>query len=489
MSTKLKTNIIFFIIIIGILLRIAYIVQFDDYYDDWNFFYTVEPFISNAETWQRHYYGDRGDSFLKEAFPWNFTYFIKFFLTYIGYTVEKTHYLLLLFSILSFFVFYRLCDLISLDFKFKVFAFILFASNLFLIRELNSFRPHSLSILLSLISNYFFIIIFIKKKNQIGKLITYIVSVLLLLSFWPQNLALFGGHCIFLFLLFVKERSNILLYIFPIIIILSLYFVLNYQYIEYIALQNWSYTPLNFKFFVSYFFRSFFGSIPFGGLMLIIFAFFLIKEIIINYTFFKKKSLFNIPFLKLDIESFILTNILTIYLLTISYSFIKESVLAPKYLTILLPLIIIWLSLKLSKTDKNLLYSLVVISAISNSLYYWKDTPIKRAPMRDVLKVVSQNKINKIYTTENIVFNNYLSHYELALKNQIKVLKLENLKIDNSNENFLILCMNYSRAAYGDNYKGKISEKCQSIFVNKKIKILDEIKIPDFLIYIASQKS
>ena len=65
----------------------------------------------------------------------------------------------------------------------------------------------------------------------------------------------------------------------------------------------------------------------------------------------------------------------------------------------------------------------------------------------------------------------------------------ENLKIDNSNENFLILCMNYSRAAYGDNYKGKISEKCQSIFVNKKIKILDEIKIPDFLIYIASQKS
>ena len=109
--------------------------------------------------------------------------------------------------------------------------------------------------------------------------------------------------------------------------------------------------------------------------------------------------------------------------------------------------------------------------------------------MRDVLKVVSQNKINKIYTTENIVFNNYLSHYELALKNQIKVLKLENLKIDNSNENFLILCMNYSRAAYGDNYKGKISEKCQSIFVNKKIKILDEIKIPDFLIYIASQKS
>ena len=96
-STKLKTNIIFFIIIIGILLRIAYIVQFDDYYDDWNFFYTVDANISNEETWQRHYHGDRGGWILKEAYPWVFTYFTKYVLNFIGYSVENTHYFFFIF--------------------------------------------------------------------------------------------------------------------------------------------------------------------------------------------------------------------------------------------------------------------------------------------------------------------------------------------------------------------------------------------------------
>ena len=121
-----KIIILFFFILFSSL-SYLYLNSFDDYYDDWNFFYTVEPYISNAETWQRHYYGDRGDgSFLKEAFPWNFTYLTKFFLHYAGYTVEKTHYFLLLFSILSFFIFYNLCKLISKDFNFHFLALILF---------------------------------------------------------------------------------------------------------------------------------------------------------------------------------------------------------------------------------------------------------------------------------------------------------------------------------------------------------------------------
>ena len=70
----------------------------DDYFDDWNFFYTVDPNISNSQTWQRHYFGDRGDgAILKEAFPWNFSYFTKYFLKFTEYTIETTHYFLLLF--------------------------------------------------------------------------------------------------------------------------------------------------------------------------------------------------------------------------------------------------------------------------------------------------------------------------------------------------------------------------------------------------------
>ena len=497
MKNDFNNKIIYFIIFIGIFLNVAYIMQFNDYYDDWNFFYTVDPRVSNAETWQRHYFGDRGDHFLKEAFPWNFTYFTKFFLKFSGYTVEKTHYFLLSFSILSFFMFYKLCNLLLKDLKFVILALILFATNLYLIRETNSFRPHSLSILLSLISCYFFILIFVRNKPDKIFLFAYIVSTLFLLSFWPQNLAIFGSHCIFLFLLFLKRKSNILLYLLTPTLIFLLYIILNFKYIEYIAFQDWSYTHFDPKFFVNYFFRSFFGSIFFGGFMLSIFSFYLIKEIKVNVEKFKEKSLFKVPFFKLDEESFILTNILSVYFFIISYSLIKESVMAPKYFLALLPLIIIWLSFKISKIKKNIFYSLVLIFAVLNSIYYWDDTPIKRLPIKELLNVINSKNIKKIYTTENIVFNNYLSNYKLAIVNEIKVEKFHLMKENIAEEKIVFVCMNYPRAAYGgENYKDLIEPKCKNLSTTLKKKkntntkiVLEQFKIADFIVFIIEYES
>ena len=107
-QNRINKNIFYLIIFIGILLQLLYLFQFNDYYDDWNFFYTVDPNVSNEETWLRHYYGDRGDredGIIREAFPWSFTYFTKYNLKFIGYTIEKTHYFLLFFSILSYYFF------------------------------------------------------------------------------------------------------------------------------------------------------------------------------------------------------------------------------------------------------------------------------------------------------------------------------------------------------------------------------------------------
>ena len=61
MQHNFNKNIIYFIFFISLVLHLVYLFQFDDYYDDWNFFFTVDPNISNSETWQRHYFGDRGD--------------------------------------------------------------------------------------------------------------------------------------------------------------------------------------------------------------------------------------------------------------------------------------------------------------------------------------------------------------------------------------------------------------------------------------------
>ena len=63
-----KIIVLFFFILFSSL-SFLYLNSFDDYYDDWNFFYTVDANITNEENWQRHYHGDRGDGILKEAYP------------------------------------------------------------------------------------------------------------------------------------------------------------------------------------------------------------------------------------------------------------------------------------------------------------------------------------------------------------------------------------------------------------------------------------
>ena len=480
---------IYVIVAVGILIQLLYLFQFNDYFDDWNFFYTVNPNISNSETWQRHYFGDRGDGTLREAFPWNFTYFTKYALKLVGYSIESTHYFLLLFSLFSYFLFYKVVALISKDFKFIILVFILFATNLFLIRELNSFRPHSVTIFLSLLSNYFFILIFIKNNNKKKYFFIYIISTLMMLSFWPHALALFCGHCIFLLISFIKKKTNYLFYFLAPLIVIILYILLNYKYIQYVALDNsWSYTAFDYTFFINFFFRTFFGSIIFGGLMLLIFTTYLIKEITVNLYHCQKNNFLTMPFLNIDIKNFILINILTIYTMTIIYSIVRESVMAPKYFLMLIPLIIIWLSIKISENKKKYIYNLVIIFTILNSFYYWNDLPIDRPPAREVLKIVNYEKIKTIYTTENIVFNNYLSHYNYAIKNKIKVERLKDLEKINIENKFAIVCLNYPRYAVGDTFAGLEDPDCKNVEQNNNLHILKLIKIPDFFIFIAEYK-
>ena len=484
-----KKNVFCLLLFIGLALHLIYLFQFDDYFDDWNFFFTVDSNISDSETWQRHYFGSRGDgSILKEAFPWNFTYFTKYVLKFIGYSVENTHYFLFLFSVFSYFAFYKIADLILKDFKFVLIATILFITNLFLIRELNSFRPHSLVMLMSLLSNYFFILIFIKNQNTNINFIFYIISTLLMLSFWPHSLALLGGHFSFLFIIYLKKNNNFLLFFWSPLVILILYILLNYKYLQYVALDNnWSYTHFDLTFFINFFFRSFFGSIVFGGIMLLVFAFYLIEEVKINFNYYKKNNFLNIPLLNINVKNFILFNILAIYSAVIVYSILKESVIAPKYFLILIPLIIIWVSLKINKNKKNYIYNFIIIFSLFNSIYFWNDLPIDRPPTREALKIINNLNIKKIYTTESSVFNNYLSNYNYAIHNKLIIKKLESLKMKDKTINFAILCLNYPRFKYGATNKKleDLEPQCEKVFKNKDFRIQEKIFIPDFLIAIS----
>ena len=484
-----KKNVFCLLLFIGLALHLIYLFQFDDYFDDWNFFFTVDSNISDSETWQRHYFGSRGDgSILKEAFPWNFTYFTKYVLKFIGYSVENTHYFIFLFSVFSYFVFYKIVNLIFKDFKFIFIVTVLFITNLFLIRELNSFRPHSLVMLMSLLSNYFFILIFIKNQNTNINFIFYIISTLLMLSFWPHSLALLGGHFSFLFIIYLKKNNNFLFFFWSPLVILILYILLNYKYLQYVAFDNnWSYTHFDLTFFINFFFRSFFGSIVFGGIMLLVFAFYLIEEVKINFNYYKKNNFLNIPLLNINVKNFILFNILAIYSAVLVYSILKESVIAPKYFLILIPLIIIWVSLKINKNKKDYIYNFIIIFSLFNSIYFWNDLPIDRPPTREALKIINNLNIKKIYTTESSVFNNYLSNYNYAIHNKLVIKKLESLKMKDKTINFAILCLNYPRFKYGATNKKleDLEPQCEKVFKNKDFRIQEKIFIPDFFIAIS----
>ena len=157
--------------------------------------------------------------------------------------------------------------------------------------------------------------------------------------------------------------------------------------------------------------------------------------------------------------------------------------MAPKYLLILIPLIIIWISIKVSENKTNFVYFSIIIFSIINCIYFWKDLPIKRPPMREVLKIVNKNEIRTIYTTESMVFNNYLSHYNLAIENQIKVFKLQDFTKKHQNKKLAVVCLNYPRFAVGNSYINQEDKKCVDIQNNKNFQVIKKIPIPDFLIY------
>lgn len=463
--------------ILFIVLTFIYLGSFDDYYDDWNFFYTVDANISNEETWQRHYHGDRGGWILKEAYPWVFTYFTKYVLNFIGYSVENTHYFFLFFSILSIFVFHRLSSLISKDYNFRLIVLILFSLNLFLIRELNAFRPHSPTLLLSFISSYYFIKIFIKNINTFKNYTIYFISTLTMLTIWPQSLSIFVGQGTFLLIFFVNFKR-----IFFLALIFLTYILINLDYLFYLTGNFEGYTPFDNKFFINYFFRTFFGSIFFGGFMLILFAYFLLKKI--NLILFKDKFK-NFKKNEMTPINYFLVIIITVYLLLIIYSQISASVMTGKYFIPLIPMIIFWIGYNIHQQSKGILKYTTLLLALINCIYFWNDVPIDRPPMRDALKIINSENLNikKIFTNEGTPFNHFLENYNFSKKNKFEITNIKYFPKNIKKEEFAILCLNNARFMVGDNAGMADSEKCLNIYKKQNFELIKTKKIPDFLIY------
>jgi xanthosine utilization system XapX-like protein len=490
-----KRFILYFILFVGAFLRILYFHQFDDYYDDWNFFFTVDPNVSNEITWVR-YFGNRrilpqyniSDwGKVGEDFPYYFAFLTKFVLSFIGYSVEKAHIFLLIFSIGSFFIIIKICDLIVKDINFKILVLILIATNIFLIREPNSLRPHALSIFFTLLSLYYFILIYLKNKTSYKNIILFSIITLFFMSIWPLNLAFFGGQCCFLIkIYFNKKVKNLKILIIPALTIILLYLILNYNYLEYQVLnKSQHYTTFQTRFFYTYFFNTFFGSIVFGGFMLLVFSYFYIKEILKTLRISKYKL--NLFMKNLENESIFLIIILTIYILITSYSLLKAPVMAPKYISFLVPIIIIWVSYKIYQTKKKLTYYFVICFSLLNVALYWDDIQIDRPPTKKILKIISESKNKEVYTTEDWAFNHYLAHHNISLKKNINFNKFDEYQFNSFPNEFWFLCLNNPRYAIGDN-DNPDNKRCFAFQENTNFYLIKTIKLPDYLIHYIAKK-
>ena len=476
-----KNNILIFSIIffLAILLRIYYFLNLDSWFDEWNMMYTVNPFITNEETWER-FFGDRGDHYLPEYYPPLNAFILKYFLLYTGYYAENARIYSLLFGCSSVLLVYILSTLITKS-KTNYIATFLFSINLFVIWQSNEIRPHSFVLFFSLLNIILFINL-IRKPLNIFFSTLYICLSVLLLSSWPFALTIYFGKSLYILIHYNLKKISLYKYFFIFLSILVFYIFFNYDYLIYHLQRDSHYTILNLSFFYSFHFRSFFGSVFMGGVFLILFSFFLLKDL--------KKNLRD------ENESNILIYIIiSSYFLTISYSILKAGVISPKYIIFVLPLIIVWVSYKINLTKlKSKIIILLVILNILNTFYFFFKNPIDRPPFNKVIKIISESKVLNVVTNEDLVTNNAFNNYKNFDKKKLILFDLQSENfidanhqfIDSKSDNLLVnefwfVCLNNPRFAVGSS-KMPTKEKCKIFENSKNYTEIKNIKIDDFIL-------
>lgn len=472
--TKSNLLILISIFALSTFLRFYYFYHLDSWFDEWNMFFTVDPNISNEETWRR-FFGYRGDDYLlPEYYPPINAFALKYFLKFTGYYIENARIYSLIFGCLSPILVHVLYVSIGGNKK-NYLALFLFSINLFLIWQSNEIRPHALVVFLSLLNIILFIHL-INKKLNILFIIIYIGISVLTLSSWPFTLTIFFGKT--LYILIHRNIKKIPLFKFFLIffIILCLYVFFNYDYLTYHLQRNSHYTVLKLSFFTNFHFRSFFGSIFMGAIFLILFAFIFLKYI--------KKNLQD-----KDNSNILFYIIVSSYFLTILYSIFKAGVISPKYLIFILPLIIVWISHKIKHLKSNLIITILLIFFNSlNTSYFFFKNPIERPPFKKLINIISTSDSLNITTPNNTVFQNALKNYRAFNTNKLVLIDLKSSKIKEERgyqiligEKFWFACKNNARFEVG-NQKRPTEEICKMMDNRKEFKQIKNIKIEDFIL-------
>ena len=456
---KNYNSLIVVIFILGCFLRFYGFNTQGYWFDEWTTLWHANP----AFDWNNFYNLRREfapDSNEYEGTPKLYFFLLRNFFIIFGFTAENGRIFTALFSILALIVSYFLIREFSDNKITKLIVFFLTSTNLFLIWEAQETRVQSVVLFFSLL-NIFIFFRFLKKNNMYCGFL-FSVSIVLLLSISPITFAIILAQLLFL-INFFKKRKIIfnLSIVYFISGIIYLYFNLEYL-INILNFTGYTHAKFHYYFFIGYFFNSFFGSTFLGAIFLLLFFF---------GIFINRKIIFNNLYLK-----FLLTLIFLTYFLLIIYSF-RNSMMAPRYIIFLVPIIIIFIIVSLEKFNKfkDYAYIFIIFFSLITLLNKIEDRPIKKPPTQKIIRIITESGIKNVATNINNtkLFANYFVTHSAFYHNNLIFFDIKNNII--FPKKIWLVCSNNMRADVGINHN-KSSPECYSDILDKNMKITKKIK-------------
>ena len=454
-DSKLKI-ILLSIIIIGILLRS--LNNFDQvFWNDENFsLFITEPIITFEEFVYRHKTIDEN--------PIIYFYFLRL-LNNIYYSAETLKLSSIIFSSLALIISYKFFELFF-NKKDTLVCVALISFNIYLIWQSKEARIASSLVFFSIL-NFIVFKNFLFKHNTKNNLYLFSIN-LFSISYYPFLITIILTQ---FFFVLIKYRSKLKSLFFILVSTLFFYLILNFDYILLKIFKPSHHFPLDLKFFVNFFFRSFFGSIIFGGISLIIFItsiFYLIKE--------KKNNLiiFNVYLIMIT------------YIFAICYSLIKDGgVIAPRYYIFLIPsIIVVIVDFFNIKKFKKLKYIYLALTLI-NTLILFDNWKIQKPKLSYLFRYIDTEITKNFFIDEgdhktHKGVNNYFFNKSLIVNQKLNYVELESI---NKYEKFYFICLNNAEMHYGLNKDIQNPLKCNRNFPNFVISSEKEIKDFKIILY------
>jgi hypothetical protein len=399
--------------------------------------------------------------------PAIFYFILNKFFFFFGYSPDNGRILTTIFNSLSIPVCYFISLIWTKNKLISLYFTIFVALNLYLIWEAQETRPQSMVLFFSMLSIFFFSINFIYKENLFYLLLTLIIN-LLLLSSHPVSFAIVFAQNFFLIykIYFSKIFKKKLLIVTSLSIVI--YFIANFNYLfDQVTMPYEHFSKLSPSFFYSYHFKTFFGSIYLGTVLLIM----IIWLFIINIKH-------NINDNLLVLLSFI---IFFSYASTVLISIFKTGLMHPRYKIYCVPLILLWISINISYLKNYKIYFYVLIFLIaSNTIFFIEDRHLKKPPTQKILKIISESDQKNLYTI-NIPwkerYDNTLIHYNLFRDNKLKL--INNTKDLHGQNSFWLICGNKIRSTmiFNENTPDFICDLNLANFIESKT-----IKLEDYIL-------